>query len=1716
MEGKPASELTLSAVQLSTITTDTVKSGGGNMQPSGEQEQEVIKANDDDDEITVSEDDDDGDGDGYDDGDSPTGKNGGREECNLGSDGVAASPRCPVVEGVASNRQEASVDDSSDDERDVKEISGKDHQTNATSDISESSSTESEASEGDVGGTRRGANYPVDSPRSPDTSLEYNSSPDVSRENAQEGNESDSSFDGSGGEYDSSSNEEQNEYDSDGFVREVPYPPCSLHHQHRKTYKESLCQECYAKYKSDLQAAGLYDGSDEEPRLARTKRRKKNGIVKRRDARASRGRRSEGEIVRSYNSDGLEPNAYRMRKRKGSTKLVSGQWRKEVGEDVGRHHAIRARTSRLVSNCGKADRLKRVIKENRKAGLSDTSSDEGEHSVQTIANTRKTVTGGVRVLNRAAGSRGISASTAVGIPSACAAESLALPTPEPTSEREKDVSSLTGNGRVQTRVTKDVEATRGETKGMQTGHEVNGEDIQGEPLCGQSRQNRAAHLSKEETSNVPTRYAPNRGLEQSAITPPAEATVGKSWHPQLDQGGKDAASSPVDGVKMRNTEVKGDARLDGKGESTGRCLPQKMPMDLSDMGSEMGDVTNADRRKKSPPSSHDDSRAGKRARGDYGRNSVPTSKAGYVRDARYTGVVQKVTNGKYFVWVDEKLHDGTPYDSAEECAREHDKLQDNRSRRTPWGSRRNFGDVKAPSHVETMGLTPLTSAPGSRMAKPITSGYLGYRQPTPTPQSKRPPPRHSLSGDIASGKQRGHQSEPAVGKQRGHLSESAIGKQRGHQSESTVGKQRGHQSESGTEKRRGHQVGSASERDFSDVSSPSVPSNIDLPIQRRRAGLGTTPSLMPLDFDKIRWSSPIHTVGRPLDGSFIPTPRDALPRRSSFKGGRQANAGRAGAAGGQAYTSLTHLKAANEGYVQIQGVNDLITDEDVVVVDGKVSPILVESSSAQDTIPPPGAGGGKSPAQSSAESTLGRSLVLPTVSPRVDDEEAPTREAPPITSENVVARTSGVCGHKASDVTHSTEKRDATSTVEVEASKSIVRANKESSDRNPLSTPQEDRSSVVDRPLNGDRVPLRDHLAQMRHHGPAQSHIPSPWCQAEENQLASRSGAEERGQEALLRWMHQETANDDKRGGKYVTEDSHVTQSIATSSPSTSSLAAPADEHLHHADAGFAADDNTLNAASEKAMDEEDEDEVEDEDMEDLAEYENLVEQLAELGRDVGALSSIMPVTASTAAKGIGNTLFVSAATPSCVDTAQPCASVVAGTGVGTTYVPQSVRSEEGYEHWPTVSTTEDGVEKEALPPSPVPPFVPSQPVPSETTDTVGVTMVAQDPTAPLSPVVCPVAENITTGVTAEDRDSCLPLVPAVTCSAPLRLSRSGKARTIEDAKGAGYAQCDEPPPVPQVSWRPPARLPQGNNTESNSSLSSAETVQPEHPRRIAWVTPRALQSSKPAVAALDVIRPPDSAQCLDVTTASPAPNVDHSREAQRGNTLCSAQQKGKLDVNSNHDALDKALISIKIRMEQKAQLSCSHAEIEPGNVSTSSESRTVRSRSRSNDTGRSRSNDTSRSNETRRSGSSRGSHRSHRDYYRDSSRERHRYRRRSPHRSTGRRSPDDEDDYYGGSRNSRSLGRDSGRGSYWRGHDSHGRERERREGSRDAYNSGRYDQSNDGRYSYDREARRGYREDRKFSSRESRSRKTQHVEGDWAGRTPKQPRSSSRDRSSR
>lgn len=415
---------------------------------------------------------------------------------------------------------------------------------------------------------------------------------------------------------------------------------------------------------SDLRAAGLYHGSDEEPGPACSKRRKKKATKKKRsvsDARTSQSSRIPGKRIPPSSSDGSNLNSNRKKNRNGSKGVGRGNRRKRGGEIAGGHQVVAPRPNRLVSNSGKADRVQRLMKGYCKAGLSNTSSDEDNYSTATVTKARESAVKGCRGASRTISSRSsIDGRERAG-------DSPASRDAGPIHAEASGASGATGkalpNGKTPKEVMTSGKSTRSESGKTRTSKATDGWNIPGVQSRGQPTQPRTVHLSQEEEApKLPKRRPPKVGSEQSDITAPAVDTVSRSRGPQLEKGGTfDAALHADAGAKMRNAEESG-IPSGGANVATApaRSTPQ-VPLNAKAKGTEAGKVGNVDKRKPAP-SSHDDSRAGKRPKGGGSNDSAPTSKAGYVRDMRYMGVVQKVTNGKYFVWVDEKLHDGTPYD----------------------------------------------------------------------------------------------------------------------------------------------------------------------------------------------------------------------------------------------------------------------------------------------------------------------------------------------------------------------------------------------------------------------------------------------------------------------------------------------------------------------------------------------------------------------------------------------------------------------------------------------------------------------------------------------------------------------------------------------------------------------------------------------------------------------------------------------------------------------------------------------------------------------------------------------------------------------------------------------------------------------------------------------------------------------------------------------
>ncbi|CAM9484340.1 unnamed protein product, partial [Laminaria digitata] len=128
------------------------------------------------------------------------------------------------------------------------------------------------------------ARSPLDKYRSPDS---------FASQTPESLNDNDSSFDeserGSG-----DSSDADMDYDSDGYEVDVPFPPCSVVHKERKTFKQSLCKECFETYTRDLQRAGV-KRSDVDSDSGRTINRNRTRSRRRRQPRERAAASSAGK-----------------------------------------------------------------------------------------------------------------------------------------------------------------------------------------------------------------------------------------------------------------------------------------------------------------------------------------------------------------------------------------------------------------------------------------------------------------------------------------------------------------------------------------------------------------------------------------------------------------------------------------------------------------------------------------------------------------------------------------------------------------------------------------------------------------------------------------------------------------------------------------------------------------------------------------------------------------------------------------------------------------------------------------------------------------------------------------------------------------------------------------------------------------------------------------------------------------------------------------------------------------------------------------------------------------------------------------------------------------------------------------------------------------------------------------------------------------------------
>lgn len=979
----------------------------------------------------------------------------------------------------------------------------------------------------------------------------------------------------------------------------------------------------------------------------------------------------------------------------------------------------------------------------------------------------------------------------------------------------------------------------------------------------------------------------------------------------------------------------------------------------------------------------------------------------------------------------------------------------------------NLGNANAPSHVETMGLTPLTAEPGSRIAKRIESGYVASFPPNAlTPTARKSITRPS-SGAKAAKKQRRPKNSSASAAASGELSSrTAAATKRGQQITSAP-------AEASRTPRPSLPPGKHGDVSATPIAnSVNGPRRIDLPM--RKGNLESTPSYSPRVDTKIWWPNKLFTSDQPPDGRYLPSLPSAVPLRSALKGGRQAALAQPPTTENRPLAACTDTTPAHR---RVYNLHHILGDNYGDTAEATAPRVETTTSSMLCPV------GSDDPSRdNSVPAVSGSPLGCAAMSTSESGETCVPSCGPAVMASGKVSVTGAAsgdhCTHADGDGATgngdavaqndevTSEKRRASGTAEKPGDSSPDRSSRKAySGLGGVSV-----TSTKTFPQR-DIVPLRDHLAQMRNRAAAQN----------------ASGAEASGQQAMSRWMH--AKNDDSLSpGDAGNGDYAGNQANASSSASRLSVPISLDEHVQVASTGPVASQDASDAASSSGSDS-----SIDEDLEDLEEYEKLGEKLVELKRDVGA-SSLLPPTADSAAQSPDEHLELSSpavgsdSVPS-TDSLLRHANAVAvpsrtvedsnqgsqpAPGAADDHSSQRRWYDETYEACPKTCANNDDREKGGSVASPSLPHV--APPEARTSGADAVAMVAEDPVAPWVPLSSPVGEETEDVVTEETPEVMGPSPPVPTVRSTLlpRVSCTDQNRMAEE-DGAEVERRGEPPPVPRVPWKPPAKLSRANSVGDTASAqsavspppgdaSSAPSVGAQQPSQVKWVTPRALENSaQSSVAALTDVRWSDDLQAPDHGAVTISPSSGHSEETQNeGSQPAGGQEEAQSEKNSNPSTAT-TIFPVAVSTEQQKQSDHDdtggatshsrpvkhqrgnkrlnrgklggvgkvgvHTTAGASNAPTREENTEVRSANSSDD--------------TRRSESSHGSHRGDRDHGRQSSRRCHEHRRRSPDRSTGRRSPDRDDGYRRRSA-SRSPGRSSRRGSRGRDEDTYYRRRER------------------------------------------------------------------------
>lgn len=417
--------------------------------------------------------------------------------------------------------------------------------------------------------------------------------------------------------------------------------------------------------KGDLKAAGLYSGSDEEPgpekrrrkkQVAKTKRRGRQNITSPHYSTRRGKEHTSGTDKRNLNARRTTiPNsragavALRNRGRKREESESTSKKRR-AGNEEQRHRLNKEQTSLSGDTLptGRAD-------------SNDSSNDDS--SSDTNGKARANAGNRLRVIKQPT-RRKTSALTLSDNGVGVAPDLLSIDS-EPMDTEESFELTNDGIRRNEQKVEGSERTLRcSGSRAKEASKKPETAGVQGAKLSGQSAKSKATDLVPEggvhqmverKTSDalLQPKNIDIETVEAPSLCPRSQFKRGES----LDTAGQ----SETAGMTGKVGRADGSAR-DGNLSNIAASCALNEPMHLNTKVPEKSGVGRLEKRK-SGFSGQIGSKTGKKARTTVSGNSVmPTSRATYERVTHYLGVVRKVTIGKFFLWVGDKLHDGKPYD----------------------------------------------------------------------------------------------------------------------------------------------------------------------------------------------------------------------------------------------------------------------------------------------------------------------------------------------------------------------------------------------------------------------------------------------------------------------------------------------------------------------------------------------------------------------------------------------------------------------------------------------------------------------------------------------------------------------------------------------------------------------------------------------------------------------------------------------------------------------------------------------------------------------------------------------------------------------------------------------------------------------------------------------------------------------------------------------